>query len=314
MSAKSKFYEQIVAYDFRDKAMCHREYCLQFLRRTQQMFEYSGLPETIPKEFLELYIQYNGFACIAEYKGNLYAFFGGLGGEPNEYYQPTTCVVANPALKFDKTFTINKDCVIIRNDIFMQGLMPIISRYATALVENDISMDMVSKNLRQPVFITAPTDTLRKAATKVIDDINDGKQSISGDSSFLDGIKVFPMQHAHGNGITDLIEYHQYLRGGLYNEIGLNANYNMKREKLNDGETALNQDSLLPLIDEMLFERQQGLERVNAMFGTNISVKLSEIWDNVKQKQDEAESDESEGDSERSESEGGSDDERKDSE
>lgn len=312
LSAKSKFYEKIVAYDFRDKVMCHKEYCLQFLRRTQQMFEYEGLPDTIPKEFLEMYLQVNGFACIAKHGDSIYAYFGGLGGEPDEYYQPTICVVANPAQKLDKTFTIGKDCVVIRNDVFYQGLMPIISRYATALVENDISLDMVSKNLRQPVFITAPTDTLQKAATKVIDDINEGKQSISGDSTFLEGIKVFPMQHAHGNGITDLIEYHQYLRGGLYNELGLNANYNMKREKLNDGETALNQDSLLPLIDEMLAERQSGVDRVNEMFGTSISVRLSEIWDNVRQKQDEAESEEP--DSERSESEGESDERSENSE
>ena len=294
-------FESTKLYDFRDKEQCVREYTMQFLRRTERMFEYEGLPETIPAEFLELYLQYNGYVGIFQTSGNLYASFGGLGGELDAYYQPTKFVVANPYLKYNATLEINKDCIVIRNDVFMQGLLPIINRYSTALVENDISMDMVSKNLRRPVFITAPTAILRKSAEKVIEDIIAGKESVAADSSFLEGIKVFPTQQSHGNGITDLIEYHQYLRGGLYNEIGLNANYNMKREKLNDGETALNQDSLLPLIDEMLFEREKGLERVNAMFGTNITVRLSEIWDNVRSKQDEPESEEVE-DSERSES------------
>ena len=280
-------FENLYLYDFRDKARCMHEYIRQFLRRTERIFEYQGLPDTIPAEFLELYLQYNGFVGIFRTSGNLYASFGGLGGEPDAYYQPTTLVVANPALKFDATLEIGKDCVVIRNDVFMQGLLPIIKRYATALVENDISLDMVSTNMRSMTLFTAPTDNLRKAAQKTIDDLCAGKRSVAMDSSFLEGIKVFPTQTSHGNSITDLIEYHQYLRGGLYNEIGLNANYNMKREKLNDGETALNQDSLLPLIDEMLVERQKGLERVNAMFGTSISVRLSDIWANVKDKQDE---------------------------
>lgn len=305
--------EKIGLYDFRDKATCNREYIMQFLRRTNQMFEYEGLPDTIPKEYLELYMQYNGYVGIFRTSGNLYATFGGLGGELDEYYQPTTFVVANPYLKFEKTLKINQDCIIIRNDIFMQGLLPIMRRYSTALVENDISLDMVSKNMRSLVMFTAPTDPLKASAQKVIDDINDGKQSVAADSAFLEGIKMFPMQSAHGNAITDLIEYHQYLRGGFYNEIGLNANYNMKREKLNDGETALNQDSLLPLIDEMLSEREKGVERVNALFGTSISVRLSDIWQNVREKQ--AEQDEPSEDSERSEEkDGDSDDVSNDSE
>lgn len=288
-------------YNFRAKENCVRQYTMQFLRRTERIFEYDGLPETIPAEFMELYLQYNGFVGIFRTSGKLYASFGGLGGELDAYYQPTRFTVANPYLKFDATLDIGKNCVIIRNDIFMQGLLPIISRYATALVENDISLEMVSKNMRSPIMITAPTSTLQKAAQGVIDKLNDGEQIVSSDSSFLEGIKVFPTQSSHGNSITDLIEYHQYLRGGLYNEIGLNANYNMKREKLNDGETALNQDSLLPLIDEMLIERQKGLERVNALFGTNITVKLSEIWSNVKDKQDDERAENE--DSERSENE-----------
>lgn len=279
---KRKFLEGHHLYNFKDKGRCVKNYVMQYLRRTNRMFIYEGLPDTIPSEYFETYLQYYGFAGVTEVNGSLYAFWGGLGGEPDAYYQPTLLTIANPYLNFDKTCRIGVDCVLVRNDIFMQGLLPILNRYCTALVENDISMNMVSKNMRQVVMITAPTDTLRKAAQKVVDDIEAGETSVAGDSKFLEGIKVFPMQTAHGNSITDLIEYHQYLKGGLFNEIGLNANYNMKREKLNDGETALNHDSLLPLIDEMLQERTLGVQRINDMFGTNISVRLSDTWQHVR--------------------------------
>ena len=86
--------------------------------------------------------------------------------------------------------------------------------------------------------------------------------------------------------MTNLIEYHQYLKASWFNEIGLNANYNMKRESINSEEAQLNSDSLLPLIDNMLSCRQQAAEKINAMFGTNISVELSSSWEDNQEELD----------------------------
>lgn len=44
--------------------------------------------------------------------------------------------------------------------------------------------------------------------------------------------------------ITQLIELIQYYKASMYNELGLNANYNMKRERLNLGEVSMNVDVL----------------------------------------------------------------------
>ena len=78
--------------------------------------------------------------------------------------------------------------------------------------------------------------------------------------------------------MTDLIEYHQYLKAGLFNELGLNSNYNMKRESINSNESQLNDDMLHPLIDDMLKMRKEFCEQVNEMFGTEISVDFDSAW------------------------------------
>lgn len=279
---RNELYNNFLAYDFRDKTQSFNHYCTQFLNRTQRMFEYEGLPETIPAEYLERYLQVYGFAVITEVKGNLYAFIGGLGGNSDSpYYEPTFCTVANPALSFSKTLTIDKECILIRNDLAYEGLTPIIARYASALLENDISMDMVSKNMRSNIFINAPDDPIKKAAEKFLNDTDSGIRGVVGGYNFLKGIEVFPMSGTSANSITDLIEYQQYLRAGLYNELGLQSNYNMKRESLNSAETGMNDDILIPLIDEMLFQREQGVKRLNEMYGLNVSVKLSGIWETV---------------------------------
>lgn len=60
----------------------------------------------------------------------------------------------------------------------------------------------------------------------------------------------------------------------------------MKRESLNSSESALNNDILLPLVDDMLKQRKQACERVNVMFGTNISVSLASSWEDNQQEVD----------------------------
>ena len=280
----SYYFDRFVAglYPFEDKELCMREYIIYMLCRTQKMFEYKGLPETIPARMLEYQLQLNGFACFAEDGGKLYAFYGGLGGEPDEYYRPTKCVVSNPALKLSKTYTINEDCVIVRNDSYLRGLLPLFRRYATAMVENDISFRMASINTRIEFLLSAPDDATKAAAEKFLEDVEAGKLGVIASNEFLDGIKAQEVGRTMRT-FTDLIEYQQYLKASWFNEIGLNANYNMKREKLSTTESQMNSDALLPLVDDMLQQRQQCLEKVNAMFGTNISVDFASSWEKLLQ-------------------------------
>lgn len=288
-------------YDFNDKELALRHYLVYMLNRSQKIFEYKNLPDTIPKRMLEFLLQVNGFACVTKVKGELYAFRGGLGGEPDPYYRPTLCVVANPALKFDKTLEIDKDCVILRNDSFLYGLLPLFTRYASAMVENDISFRMASINTRIQAILSAPDDATKDAAEKYLKDVADGKLGAIQVNAFLDGITATPMTTSIRT-FTDLIEYQQYLKASWYNEIGLNANYNMKREKLSTTESQMNNDALLPLVDDMLESRRVGLEKINAMFGTNIYVEFASSWEKL------IEEFQAEMVSERSESEVGTDD------
>lgn len=298
-------------YDYRAKKSAVGNYISYMLDRTQRIFKYSNLPDTIPQRMLELYMQINGFCVISKRSEKLYAFFGGLGGAADSpYYQPTWCTVSNPALKFSETLIIGKDCELIRNDSMLNGLIPLFSRYATALMENDISFDIASKNLRVASIISAPDSRTKQAAEEFLNDIADGKQGAIAEEPFFDGVKVSPYARTENRTLTELIEYQQYLRASWYNEIGLNANYNMKREALSMTESQMNFDALLPLVDDMLLERQEGLERVNKLFGTKITVELDSSWKLLQNAQESVEESE---DSERSEN-GGEENEQKETE
>ena len=106
---------------------------------------------------------------------------------------------------------------------------------------------------------------------------------------FFDGITAQPYgQNSGSSQITELTELHQYLESKWFNDLGLQANYNMKREALSAAELGLNNDIMLPMIDQMLICRQNDLEKVNSMYGTNISVKLSSAWKDVQQESEYA--------------------------
>lgn len=299
-------------YDYKNKEEAVGNYVAYMLARTQRIFKYNGLPDTIPQRMLEIYLQTNGFACFARRNEKLYVFFGGLGGTSGSvYYQPTWVTVSNPALNWSKRLEIGKECEIIRNDSLFVGLIPLFSRYATAMVENDISFDIASKNLRIASLISAPDTRTKQAAEMFLEDIADGKQGVVAEEPFFDGVKVQPYARAENRTLTELIEYQQYLKASWYNEIGLNANYNMKREALSMAESQMNFDALLPLVDDMLQERKEGLERVNKLFGTNITVELDSSWKLLQEVKEESKRLDEESDTDKSE-EGGENDEKTD--
>ena len=68
-------------------------------------------------------------------------------------------------------------------------------------------------------------------------------------------------------------------RSGLNNAIGLNSNSAMKKERLITAEIDVNNTALYPLIDDMLECRRIAIEKINAMFETDISVELNSSWD-----------------------------------
>lgn len=278
-----------VKYNPKDKDYNISIHVKYMLDRTQSMFEYLGLPETIPRKFLELYLQTNGHCCIAEHKGGLYAFTGSFGDYPNAYYMPTKYIVSNPALAFSKSYTIDKDCIVMGNDSLFMGMLPMFNKYASMMVENELSINIATINARIVSLIGAGDDKTLKSAQEFIKKIIDGDLSVIGDNIFFDGVRTQPYASTgNTNVLTNLIELEQYLRASWFNDLGLNANYNMKRESLNSAESQLNDDMLLPLIDDMLRCRSEAVDKINDMFGTSITVSLASSWEDNQIEVDEA--------------------------
>lgn len=267
-----------------NKEQLHRHYVMTMLNRLQSMFKYEGLPDTIPQKWLENYLLCNG-SCVFVMDGDeLIVTTGGWGGLPDRYYIPTEYIVSNPYVNEStrRTYTIGEDCVLIRNDVYARGVLGILEENARLLTENYITMNLSTILARAMLTITATNNQDKESVDLWLKKLIRGDISAIGELPAMVGnqdrsINITPFQNV-ASILTDLIEERQYIKASFFNELGLNSNYNMKRESINSNESQLNDDMLHPLIDEMLEMRREALAEVNAMFGTNITVDFNSAW------------------------------------
>lgn len=267
----------------RQKPVFNRDYLTRTYKsymydRTLSMFKYRNLPSTIPEDMFEYYLQYYGSCVVTEVKNELYALHGNYGGFIDPYYRPTLYIVANPALEFSAELKINSDCVFCINDKLWTGLEPLIARYAYLIAENLITLRQANIMLRIVALLSAPDDKTKAEAELYLRKLEEGKLSVIGENRFFEGVNLQSPPSNNGSYLTQFIELHQYLLGTFYSEIGLKANFNMKREAIMAEETSLNDDVIVSLVETMYACRLSNVERINELYGTNISVEFAGEW------------------------------------
>lgn len=266
-------------YDYLDKPANIASMTQYMLARTNIMFRWHGLPDTVPEDQFEKMLQTQGYAIWGNIDGKPYACYGGLGGRLDEYYRPTQAIVAIPYLDYNGTWDIGADCVIVKNDLMMQGLLPLYAKYCTLLNEAEISLLLSLVNQRIQAYLTATDDQTYESAKDFLKQIFEGRQGVIAENALFDSLKVKEVKSGTTFSQNNLIETLQYLRSELYHEIGLASLNTIKKERISNAEYELNTDSLYPFVDDMLQCRRDGCEQVNAMFGTGIEVELNSSWD-----------------------------------
>lgn len=251
------------------------------IEKSLRMFHYKGLPPTIPFSQLEKILQTTGNCVIAKVNGKLYALEGTLGGELDEYNRPTLYVVSNVWLNHYHEYGINGndsgDNVFCKNDFYNMGLLPIYKKFGALLTENYITFRTLTISMRSILNLSAGDDRTAQGAKDYLNKLENGEIGVIAENQFFDGVKVHNGIN-NNNYLTQFIELNQYLKSSELQEIGINSNFNMKREYIGSSENELNTDILRPLIDGMLELRRDFCEKCNSLFGTDISVDLASVW------------------------------------
>lgn len=260
-----------------DKQKIITNYINSMLIRILGMYKYEGLPDTIPQYNLEYQLLVNGKSFVYEYENGLYAFDGTLTGDRNIYGEYLQYQINNPYIKLNKTVSVS-DGVLIKNDYQMQGLIDTIKQFAILACECDISFECLAKTSRIQNIITASDNASIQSAMQYYKNIEDGKYNVIMDNAMLENVHVHNLS-SNNNVINNIVSLKQYIKSEMYNTIGLNSNYNMKKERMINSEVESNSDNLYPLIDSMLKCRQEAIDKINEKYGLNIVIQYDGVWD-----------------------------------
>lgn len=257
------------------------------------LFQWEGLPDTIDERALNLDLVLSGKVCWTKFNDKLYALTGDVGGEPNAYYEPQEFIIANPILGSKKVKIRHKDgsqtvegldgILMANSDVDQMsdrtagGLFGLIYQYAGLLADNISSLNISQINGRISQIWTADNEALGRTAELILKDIYEGKPYKIIAQDMIDKVGVLPAaQTGQSNTLLNLMEIHQFFLAQFYSELGIAAQGNLKRERINTAETELMTGSYDINIFNMLKNREEAVEQINTLFGTSISVKLND--------------------------------------
>ena len=251
-----------------------------------EIFRYSGLDLTLPKRILESRVTQDGYTVVYEHEGNLYCTQTMPSGKQDVYGEcrEVHFTHSNEGESIPMTRTIGVDAVMVRNDAALIGLDPLISEFAAFEAQAKVSFLEHFTMLRSTHIIQAKDERSYASAMEFEQQIRNGVPTVVLSEDIAGGgMDVFQTPSSH-NSTSELISLVQFITSRYYSELGITLNNNMKSQYVNEAE--MNKSTGMPLIYNMLACRREAVDEINALFGRNIKVALSEEWN------DEMESDE----------------------
>lgn len=252
--------------------------------RLSRMFKWK-LPDTITARYMELITMSRGYGGFIMVDGKLYFVMGGLGGKPNWEYMPSQFIVSNPYLMMSaQTYEIygeKPNCVIMPNNSLYASMNPLINYHAELLCEINLTKRAVLIKHRDPDVLVAPDNNTYEDMKDYIESLSNGDIKVIMDKNIMGDARSIGATRAH-NTITQVLEAEQYQKAALFNDLGLQLNYNMKRETITSSEAQLGEAALLPLPDDMMEMRKLACKQVKDIFDVDINVEFDSAWRNLR--------------------------------
>ena len=255
-----------------------------FLSMLMSMFEYKNLP--FKKMLIEGLLLTTGKVGIYKEDDNLYCGWCMFSGDINEYGfgSDVTIMTLSNKQKFFPKWEESKDVVIIFNDnIGMPDLN--IDRISKYLSDVDKSIENAILNTRSTKIYRAKDEKEKKAIETAIESNKDGRPSAIISSNILNDMLSSEAKEQIVVDLTDptQVDKIQYLCN-LHTTIlrrmqtiygmmtaGTDKIAQQSVSEINNGSSF---SFIVPL--DRLEERKKGIEKVNELFNTNISVDFGE--------------------------------------
>ena len=240
------------------------------------MFKYDGLPDNVRPEDLERMLLENGELIFTKWNDEYYIFQFTGAGKQNYLGEWDSYQVNNPYINCNAVFT-DKDAVRVRNTDNSVSLSGMLDMYSELLSESYITLNMSDVNARLSFLISAGDNATKASAELFLKQVYDGKQGIIGSQPLLESLSVNPL--AEHRDFQSVIELNKFYYSDFFQKIGLTNLYNNIHDRISATETEFTATSIYPFVDNMKKNREAAIEKINQMFGLDVSVEFTSSWD-----------------------------------
>ena len=246
------------------------------LNNALSIFKYDGLPENVKAVDLEKNLLRFGKILFAKWHDEFYIFSYSDTGKQNYLGEYTSFQVNNPYIQCNEVFS-DDNAVRIFNTDTHEPLINLMGMYSELLTESYITLNMADINSRIPFFISARDNATKASAEIFVKQILDGKQGVIAEQPLFESLRINPLTD-HEN-ISQIVELNKFFYSDYFQKIGLTNLYNNVHDRISATETEFTATSIYPYVDNMKRNRDIAVEKINSMFGLNVSVEFSSSWD-----------------------------------
>ena len=259
---------------FGESAIANNETFIQYVNRLTElaisMFEWKNIPDTIDTRYLELHLFETG--CMVYFNDDV---LGNLcldcitNGRLNVYGYPINRRAFSSYNNYNKELT-DKNSVIIWNNYLHTNSLVGVQYYAKRLWNLDRIIDINANAQKTPVLLQG-SEKQRLTLINLYKEFNGNAPFIFGDKNLdLNSLKVLQTNAPY---VADKI---YTLKEQIWNEaltyLGISNSNTQKKERLIAEEVTSQQGSTVASRYSRLETRKEAVEKINAMFGTNITV------------------------------------------
>lgn len=278
---------------FGESAIMNNATYIQYFNRLVELsvsvFEWQGLPETVDPRYLELHLFQNGSMVYFrdEVMGDL-CLDCIANGQFDVYGNPISRRAYSSYNQYQKTLN-ESDSVIIWNNYLRQPSVLDVKMFAKRLYNLDRIIDVNANAQKTPVLVQG-TEKQRLTLVNLYKEFDGNAPFIFGDKNLdLNSLRAISTNAPY---VADKL---YQLKTQIWNEaltyLGISNLNIQKKERMITDEVQRNQGGTIASRYSRLEARREAVDKINRMFGTDISVDYREDFQ-ITNKDDEGTGDE----------------------
>jgi hypothetical protein len=232
------------------------------------MFEWTGLPDSVNRRFLEVKMFQDGRILFFKDPKLDFLTLPFTYGQLNVYNEPVDFTAFS--VNYNQSYTVDQ-CVPIWGNFSRTSIEPIVREFAKRLYWVERGLDINIRQQKFPYLILAE-ESQRVTMMNAYEQYEGNEPFIFGNKSGFDK-EAFQVLNTPAPYVADkLMEYKHNLWNEAMTFLGIGNAKQDKKERLVSDEVSANDEQITSSRYIMLQARQLACEKINEMFGLNVTV------------------------------------------